>query len=101
MANVSMIIKLKAQPGKRDEMLEVMRGLVDAAEQEPGTLQYVFNTPDDDPDTVWAFELYTDDDALNTHSASPAMAEVIGKFGGLVDGMPEMIKATVAMGKGL
>jgi quinol monooxygenase YgiN len=39
---------------------------------------------------VWVYELYTDQAALDTHSKSPAMAEAIGAFGGLLGGAPEL-----------
>jgi quinol monooxygenase YgiN len=101
MAQISMFARLQAQPGRRDELLVVLKGLADAAVDEPGTLQYVFATPDDDPDTVLAFELYADEDAFQAHSSSPAMIEVIGRIGDLVAGIPELIRCTPVMGKGI
>jgi quinol monooxygenase YgiN len=83
-------------------MLDNLKKLLPAVDDEPGTLQYVFSFPDDDPDTIWAFEMYADDDALATHSSSPAMAELIGSFGDVMgDTPPMMVKCTVVAGKGL
>jgi quinol monooxygenase YgiN len=101
MSKMSIIVKLRTKPGCRGQMLEVLQGLVRAAEDEPGTLQYVFNTADDDPDTIWSFELYRDDDAFAAHSASEAMAAVSGSIGEFVAEPPEIVKATPVIGKGL
>lgn len=76
---------MRAQPGRRAELLEVLRVLVDAAAaDEPGTLVYVMHEAGDDPDTVVSYELFADDAALEAHRASPAVASVMPRLSGLV-----------------
>lgn len=69
---------MRALPGRRDELLAILRRLVATAEaDEPGTLVYTFHTVDDDPDIVVSYELFTDQDALAVHRDSPAVARAI------------------------
>jgi quinol monooxygenase YgiN len=83
-AQVSVIAKLTAKEGKRDELLDHLRTLAKATEDEPGTLQYTINPSTTDPEVVWFYEVYADQDALVTHgggdamkAAGPAFAELL------------------------
>lgn len=78
------IATMKAKPGKRAELLALLQELVDAAADEPGTLVYVFNTVEDDPDTVISYEVFSDRDAVTAHSSSAAVATVVPRLGDLV-----------------
>jgi (4S)-4-hydroxy-5-phosphonooxypentane-2,3-dione isomerase len=76
---------MRAQPGRRAELLELLRELVDAADSgEPGTLVYVMHEAADDPDTVVSYELFADEAALEAHKASPVVAAVMPRLGPLV-----------------
>ena len=47
---------MRAHAGRRAELLELLRELVDAAAaDEPGTLLYVMHEAADDPDTVVSY----------------------------------------------
>jgi quinol monooxygenase YgiN len=76
---------MRAHPGRRAELLDLLRELVDAAAtDEPGTLVYVMHQADDDPDVVVSYELFADEDALEAHKASPVVAAVMPRLGDLV-----------------
>ena len=76
---------MRAHPGRRAALLEVLRELVDAAAvDEPGTLVYVMHEAADDPDTVVSYELFADEAALDAHKASAAVAAVMPRLGPLV-----------------
>ena len=76
---------MRAHPGRRPELLELLRELVDAAAaEEPGTLVYAMHEAADDPDTVVSYELFADDAAIEAHKASPAVAAVMPRLGALV-----------------
>ena len=76
---------MRAHPGRRPELLELLRELVDAAAAgEPGTLVYAMHEAADDPDTVVSYELFADDAAIEAHKASPAVAAVMPRLGALV-----------------
>ena len=76
---------MRAHPGRRGELLELLRELVDAAAtEEPGTLVYVMHEAADDPDTVVSYELFADEAALEAHKASRVVAAVMPRLGPLV-----------------
>ena len=92
---------MRAQPGRRDELLTILHALVATAEaDEPGTLVYTFHTVDDDPDLVVSYELFADDDALAVHRASPTVARVLPELRAVT--MPGSVRQLVpTIGKGL
>jgi quinol monooxygenase YgiN len=100
MPEKTFIVKLTTADGKRDEVVAALEKLVEATEGEPGTLQYVLHTDTTDPDVVWFYEHYSDDDALQAHMTSPAMREAMGAFGGLLAGAPDMRELAVVRRKG-
>ena len=76
---------MRAHPGRRGELLELLRELVDAAAaEEPGTLVYVMHEAADHPDTVVSYELFADEAVLEAHKGSPVVAAVMPRLGPLV-----------------
>jgi quinol monooxygenase YgiN len=100
MSEVAYIAKLTAADGKRDEAMATLGRLVDAAEAEPGTLQYVLYADATDPAGIWFTELYADEAAFEAHMSSPAMAEVAGSLGGLLDGPADLRRVEIVRRKG-
>ena len=101
MSKTAIIAKLTAQSGKRDELVEALTSLVDAVAGEQGTELYILNESETEPDVVWFYELYTDQDALKVHSGSEAMKQVGGRLAGLLAGRPELIPVTPRCAKGI
>lgn len=101
MPKVAVIAKITALPGKRDELVAVLAELITATNDESGTLLYAMNTEKANADAVWFYELYTDDDALGSHSTSDAMKAVGKKLAGVVGGPPELYVLDPVGGKGL
>jgi quinol monooxygenase YgiN len=76
---------MRAHPGKRAELLAVLRELVDAAAaDEPGTLVYVMHEAADDPDVVVSYELFADEAALAAHRDSAVVAAVMPRLNALL-----------------
>jgi quinol monooxygenase YgiN len=100
MPEVAYIAKLTAADGKRDVAIAALGRLVDAAESEPGTLQYVLYADSTDPAGIWFTELYADEAAFEAHMSSPARAEVVGSLGGLLDGPADLRRVDVVKRKG-
>ena len=92
---------MRARPGRRAELLAILRELVATAEaDEPDTLVYTFHTVDDDPDVVVSYELFTDQDALAVHRDSPTVARVITELRAVT--LPGSVQRLVpTIGKGL
>jgi len=101
MAKTSIIAKISFQPGKREEAVTAFKPMFDAVNAEAGTEVYVLSLDDADENVLWVYELYTDADALATHSGSEAMAEMFGSLGSLVAGAPELNVLTPVIAKGL
>jgi quinol monooxygenase YgiN len=101
MPEIAHIVKVTAAEGKRDQAMAVLGRLVDATESEPGTLQYALYADTTDAVTIWLTELYADDAALNAHMSSPAMAEIAGPLGGLLDGPTDVHRLEIVRRKGV
>ena len=102
MSKPSMFVKLTAQPGQRDQVVAAFDRMLVSVAEEPGTEVYSIHLDDADEDVVWIFEMYADQDALATHSSSPAMATLITEIGPLLGGDAAVMSSTTAhAGKGL
>ena len=102
MSQTSLFVKMVAQPGKRDEILDALETMIPVVAEEEGTLVYSFHADAGDEDTIWIFELYRDGDALATHGGSEAIGAMFGTIGGLFAEPPTMtMTAPVRGSKGL
>lgn len=101
MAKVSAFVKLTAQPGRRAEMVETMQAMLAVVDGEPGTEVYSFHLDQADENVLWVFELYSDADALEAHSSSDGMRQLLGGLAGLLGDAPMMAFATPTDAKGL
>ena len=101
MPKVAEIARITAAPGKRKELVEVLRRMVDQANTEVGTELYLFHESADDDVTVWTYELYSDQAARDAHGASQAMQEIGPALGELLGGAPELYRMVPAIGKGV
>jgi quinol monooxygenase YgiN len=90
MSPIAIVAKLTAAEGKRDEAIAVLSRLVDAAENEPDTLEYVLLADQGDRNLIWFYELYADQAGLDAHMASPTMVEVLGSMRGLLAGPADL-----------
>src|SRR5579871_5699398 len=100
MAKVAVVAKLTAAPGKRDEVVDVLREVVAGTDNEPGTLVYALNV-EKDSDVIWFYELYTDEAALAAHGGSEAMKAAGPKLADKLGGRPEIIQVVPVVGKGI
>ena len=101
MAKVSVVARIPAAPGKRDELAQALQALLDSAEGEPGTLLYLLNADGADEDVLWMYELYASQEALDTHMASPTFQSLGPVIGPFLAGRPELHFGAPLGGKGL
>lgn len=102
MSKISVLAKLTCAPGKREEVAVAFDAMLDHTESEPGTELYVLHDDLANPDVLWVYELYSDQAALDAHSASPAMMALFGALGGdLMGAPPELMLVTPRRGKGI
>jgi quinol monooxygenase YgiN len=100
MPKVAVVAKLTAAPGKRDDVVAVLRDVVAATDNEPGTIVYAMNV-EKDCDVIWFYELYTDEAALAAHGGSEAMKAAGPKLADKLGGRPEIIQVVPVAAKGL
>ena len=93
-----MFATMKVKPGKRDELIEKFAPMFEQADREPGTRAYVLVAADEE-DTLYFWEHYDDQAAMDAHMGSDALAAMHGALGEyLVDG--RAVTGTVARAKG-
>ena len=88
---VTVIATLRVQSGKEEAFQrEAEKMITHVKANEPGTLTYVLHRSSADPTEFMFYEVYKDQEALNTHGASEPMRHFFGAVGGFVAGRPEI-----------
>ena len=84
MTQVALLSRIKVKAGRGEEFIAAFRGVFEQVENEPGTLSYVVNRSDDDPDMFWVSEIYADRQAFELHRDSDAMAVATPALGDVI-----------------
>jgi autoinducer 2-degrading protein len=80
------LIRFVTKPGRREEFLDIVRWSArEARDSEPGTLRIDAYVVDGEPDAVYGYEAYVDQDAFRAHVDNPA----VRKFGEVMDELVE------------
>ena len=93
-----LIGKMRATPGKRDELLAILLGSTGAM---PGCLSYVIARDPTDADTLWITEVW---DTRENHKASLSLPEVqaaIARAKPIIAGFDSLTETEPAGGVGL
>lgn len=77
--------KIKAKPGKENDLETVFRKMVADVASEEGTLMYTLHRSQKEPGVFMFYEKYTDADALKRHSATPYFKALFKTIQPLVD----------------
>ncbi|MFI5041961.1 MAG: putative quinol monooxygenase [Acidimicrobiales bacterium] len=101
MAKVAIIAKITALPGKRDEVVATLSEMVDVVKGEPGTEVYALNIDKADENSVWFYEVYTDEASMAAHGGSEAMKAVGGRLRDKAAGRPELTLLELVAAKGV
>ncbi|HUP72134.1 MAG TPA: putative quinol monooxygenase [Acidimicrobiales bacterium] len=78
-----MIATIVTHPGKRDELAKVFSEMFPVAANEPGTMLYTL-IEGDQPDTLYFYEHYRDQAAMDTHLGGEVLTALRGKMGALI-----------------
>ncbi|MGW4370186.1 putative quinol monooxygenase [Nocardia takedensis] len=100
MPQVALVSRVKAKPGRAEELVAAFAPVFAQVAAEPGTLLYVLNRSKDDPELFWVSEIYADDDAFAAHRDSAAMAAATPVLGELIAGA-ELIVGEPLAAKGV
>jgi quinol monooxygenase YgiN len=101
MSKVALIAKLVAKEGQRDQLAEVLHQALEIAAADEGAIFYILHADANQPDVLWFYELYRDQDALAAHGASDAMRAVGKAAAPYSAARPELIPLAPIAGKGL
>jgi quinol monooxygenase YgiN len=102
MPKISIIAKLTAKEGQRDDLVAAFGRMLDyVGTSEPGTEVYMLHTDDKDPNVCWFYEMYTDGDAAKAHGSSDMMKSVGKELAPFIAGRAELSFVTPVGGKGL
>ena len=101
MSKVSVMAKLTAQPGKRDDLVKALQVLVDNSQTEAGNEVYVPHTDNKDEKSVWFYERYPHQSAVDAHMGSEVFKSAGPTLAPFLPGRPELTFLTPVGGKGL
>jgi quinol monooxygenase YgiN len=83
MAGRVMFATMKAQPGKRDELRAAFADMFIASAAESGTQEYTLIDADE-ADTLYVYERYEDQAAMDEHMAGETLAALYPAIGPLL-----------------
>ena len=92
---------MKAQPGQRDALLDLLLQAADVVSDLPGCEVWIVNTMPDDPDGIWITEVWRSE---ADHAASltvDAVSAIIARARPLIAGFGERFTLEPVGGKGL
>jgi len=92
--------RIDARDGHGDELAGyLLAGVEELADH--GCRLYVVSRPDDTPDAVYVYEVWTDVEAHRASLQLPSVQEAIAKARPIIAGMSERVEFTPAGGLGL
>ncbi|MFT8342209.1 putative quinol monooxygenase [Clostridium beijerinckii] len=81
------VLRMHAKPGKGDELFQLTTNLHYNGDPD-GPVDWALCRSNEEPDTLWAFEFYRDDESFTRHYSNPAMDEGHNKVFDLLADMP-------------
>ncbi|MGQ0805569.1 MAG: putative quinol monooxygenase [Actinomycetota bacterium] len=90
---LAIVSKLTAKPGRRDDLLGVLAPFARASLDEPGTEVFGLHAGEE-PDVVWSYEVFANDDAFVAHRDGDATKAVVTGLADVLAGPPEIIRGT-------
>jgi len=101
MGKIAVIAKLSAKPGRRQELLKALEQVFPVVESTRTTEVYAMHADRKDQDTIWFYEIFSDQAALEKHAGSEALRAVTKATADLVVGPPQVTLLSPVKAKGL
>lgn len=101
MARVAVWAKIPAAPGKRDDLAKALETALETAKGEKGTIYYILHADAQDADSLYMYELYESQDALNEHMGSEAFKALGPAIRPFLGGAPDLKFVAPLGGKGV
>ena len=92
---------MKAQPGQRDALLDVLLDAADPVANLPGCEVWIVNTMPDDPDAIWVTEVWRSEADHATSLAGDDVRAIIARARPLMAGFGARFTLEPVGGKGL
>lgn len=90
-AGHALVLRHRAKPGRRDELVEVWRRhMPEAVQANDGHRAYMFCASHADPDVLLVFQQYRDAAAAQAFLGNPAYLAYLEESGDLLTGPPEV-----------
>ena len=84
------IAKVKARPGKVNELLSVLSSLIEPTRKEPGCISYTLLQNNEDPTDFALVEEWQNSTALQSHFAAQHFKDALVKLPNLVAAEPDI-----------
>ena len=84
------VARVKARPGKANELLSVLNSLVEPTRKEPGCICYELLQNNEDPTDFSLIEEWQNEAALQSHFATKHFKEALAKMPNLVAAEPDI-----------
>ena len=84
------IARVKARPGKVNELLSLLSSLVGPTRKEPGCISYILLQNNQDPTDLILIEEWKNNTALESHFATKHFKETMTKLPSLVAAEPDI-----------
>ena len=92
---------MKAQPGQRDALLDILLEAADLVADLPSCEVWIVNTMPDDPDAVWVTEVWRSEADHAASLTGDEVKAVIARARPLIAGFGEQFTLEPVAGKGL
>lgn len=83
-------VKISAKAGQADELVKLLKEMAAEGRKEAGMLAYDPYRSVEDAGTVFMYEVYRDQEALDQHRANPALEPFRERLVALLAGAPEV-----------
>ena len=100
-ARFAVLVRIAAVQGKGREVARIPTPVRDEAEREPGTLTYFLFADEKDSDVLWAFHVYADRQAFESHRTNAVLKQAQLEMKALLKHPYEVHKLAPVAGKGL
>jgi len=87
---LNVVARIKARPGKVNELLSIVSSLVEPTRKEPGCLQYILLQNNEDPTDLTLVEEWQDSKALEAHFATKHFKEALKSMPNFVASEPDI-----------
>jgi quinol monooxygenase YgiN len=101
MSKVGVLVKFTVKPGLRDQLVEHFRLLVEHANTEGGAEDWSFHLSPVETNTVWLYEVYKDQSAMDAHNSAEITVQAKVKTHEITAGVPEVVPLIPIVGNGL